>query len=322
MAHHEAIADGTFSELGYASTSAGITRIRDAHKAAWREHAVSNKQLILGGAEASPRVARRRDRRRQALRYPLHKLAERFEQLLLVDIDLAALSESVEQAALDPKLAARLSLVHADVTGINDVFLERARAALALADEDEVYGALLRLLHEYRVDEPPRLVPEHAAQGPLDFACSSMVLSQLATPLTVYVQQRFAQRFPASQRAQGYEFQVALGRLRTGATDHVRSLLLAAPCVARAVTLRPIHASTRRNRPTPRCAASLGPPALDHIVPLQRISTGSRRFSATSFQRAQAHGAPCSFRRRHRAPLVGYSALRSPGPGTSAEIST
>jgi hypothetical protein len=164
---------------------------------------------------------------------PLRQLAERFEQLLLVDIDAAALGDSVEQVGLPPELHARLSLVQADATGINDVFMERARAALSLTDEAEVNAALLGLLHGFRLDEPPRLLPENSAASPLDFACSSMVLSQLAAPLTHYVEERFAARFPASQRAQGLEFQVALGQFTHRVQhEHVRSLLAAAPCIA------------------------------------------------------------------------------------------
>ncbi|HEX2877699.1 MAG TPA: hypothetical protein VHP33_40900 [Polyangiaceae bacterium] len=230
---HETVMDSSFHDLGYAATSAGITRVREAHKAAWREHGLNNKQLLLQGAE------RARGSRAVVIGagklydVPLHDLAERFEQLLLVDIDAAALAQSVEQVRLEPKLRARLSLVQADVTGINDVFLEKARAALALTDESDSYAALLRLLHEYRVDEPPRLVPEHAAAGPFDFACSSMVLSQLATPLTRYVEKRFSERFPDSQRLQTRQFQVALGQFTHRVQHaHVRSLLAAAPCVA------------------------------------------------------------------------------------------
>jgi hypothetical protein len=230
---HQTVTESTFSELGYASTSASITRVRDANAAAWREHGVNNKQLLLRGAERA--VGQRAVVIGAGKLYdiPLHKLAERFEQLLLVDIDAGALAESVKLAGLEPKLHARLSLVQADVTGINDVFVERARAALALTDEAEVYAALLRLLHEYRLDEPPRLLPEGAAQGPLDFACSSMVLSQLATPLTQYVQAGLARRFPASERSQCDEFQVALGQFAHRVQlAHVRSLLAAAPCIA------------------------------------------------------------------------------------------
>jgi hypothetical protein len=164
---------------------------------------------------------------------PLRKLAERFEQLLLVDIDPVAMAESVKQAGLEPKLLERLSLVQADVTGINDVFLERARAALALTSELEVYAALLQLLHDYFIDEPPRIFPESAAAAPLDFACSSMVLSQLATPLTHYVQTQFAARFPGSARAEAREFHVALAQFTHRVQHaHVRSLLAVAPCIA------------------------------------------------------------------------------------------
>jgi hypothetical protein len=126
-----------------------------------------------------------------------------------------------------------LSLVQADVTGINDAFMQRAATALALTNEVEVYAALLRLLHEYRLDEPPRLFPEGAVHGSLDYACSSMVLSQLATPLTRYVEEQFSLRFPASRRTQLDEFQVALGQFTHRVQlAHVRSLLAAAPCIA------------------------------------------------------------------------------------------
>jgi hypothetical protein len=178
---------------------------------------------------------------------------------------------------LQPELRARLSLVRADVTGINDVFFEKARAALALADEVEVYSALLRLLHDYRVEEPPRLVPEHAVAAPIDFACSSMVLSQLATPLTVYAQERFAARFPASQRTQAHEFQVALGQFTHRVQHaHVRSLLAAAPCVALTsdITDQYTGLDARGNLVQAVVALPLiGAPTLDQLVPRQQART-------------------------------------------------
>src|SRR5450432_1550974 len=274
---HEAVAESTFSELGYASTSAAITRIRDTNTAAWREHGVSNKELLLRGAEraAGPRAVVIGAGKLYDI--PLRKLAERFEQLLLVDIDDAALAESVKQVGLEPKLHARLSLVQADVTGITDVFLQRARAALALAGEVEVCDALLRLLHEYRVDEPPRLFPERAAGGPLDFACSSMVLSQLATPLTSYVQERFALRFPASQRTQAHEFQVALGQFTHRVQQaHVRSLLAAAPCIALSSDITDQYTALDPRGTMIHGAARLpliGAPSLNALLPRQQTRT-------------------------------------------------
>ena len=230
---HESVAESTFKELGYASTSGAITRIRDANAAAWREHGSNNKEFVLQGAERATGPRAVVIGAGKLYDIPLRKLAERFEQLLLVDIDAAALAESVKQLGLEPNLYARLRLVQTDVTGINDVFLDKAHAALTHTDEAQVYQALLGLLHDYRVDEPPRLFPESVAGGPLDFACSSMVLSQLATPFTSYVQERFAARFPASQRTRAQEFQTALSQFTHRVQQaHVRSLLAAAPCVA------------------------------------------------------------------------------------------
>ncbi|HEY5372816.1 MAG TPA: hypothetical protein VIK01_03980 [Polyangiaceae bacterium] len=274
---HEAVSESTFSELGYASTSAAITRIRDTNTAAWREHGVSNKELLLRGAEraAGPRAVIIGAGKLYDI--PLRKLAERFEQLLLVDIDAAALAESVKQVGLEPKLHSRLLLVQADVTGINDVFLQRARAALAHTGEVEVYEALLRLLHDYRVDEPPRLFPEHAAGGPLDFACSSMVLSQLATPLTSYVQEQFAVRFPASQRTRAHEFQVALGQFTHRLQQaHVRSLLAAAPCIALSSDITDQYTALDPRGSILHGAARLpliGAPSLSALVPRQQART-------------------------------------------------
>jgi hypothetical protein len=204
---------------------------------------------------------------------PLRKLAERFEELLLVDIDAAAMAESVKQVGLEPKLQARLKLVQTDVTGINDVFVERVRAALASSGEDEAYAALLRLLVEYRVDEPLRLYPQGAAEGPLDFACSSMVLSQLATPLTRYVEARFAARFPGSRRTQAHDFQSALGQLTHRIQyAHVRSLLTAAPCMALTSDIADQYTSLDP-RGTVQASAwmpLIGGPSLEALVPRQR----------------------------------------------------
>ena len=274
---HDSVSESTFSELGYAGTSAGITRVRDAHTAAWREHGVNNKQLLLSGAARATGTRAVVIGAGKLYDIPIHKLAERFEQLVLVDIDAAALAASVEQAGLEPQLRARLTLVKADASGINDVFLEKAHAALALTDEVEVYAALLRLLHGYRVDEPPRLVPEDAASGPLDFACSSMVLSQLATPLTQFVQKGFAERFPASQRAEMLEFQVALGQFTHRVQHaHVRSLLATAPCIALTSDITDQYTSIDARGTLLQSAVRLpliGAPSLDALVPRLQART-------------------------------------------------
>jgi len=268
---HESVTERTFEELGYAGISAGITRVRDANTAAWREHGLNNRQLLLQGAERAKGARAVVIGAGKLYDIPLRKLAERFEQLLLVDIDAAALAESVKQVGLEPELRARLSLVQTDVTGINDAFLERARAALSLADEDGVYAALLRLLQDYHVDAPPRLFPEAAVSGPIDFACSAMVLSQLATPLTQYLERQFAARFPSSQRTQAHEFQVALGQFTHRVQHaHVRSLLAAAPCVALSSDIADQYTGLDARGAVTRSAVPLsliGVPSLPALVP-------------------------------------------------------
>lgn len=269
---HETVTESAFSELGYASTSAAITRVRDANAASWREHAENNRQLLLRGAARAVGSRAVVVGAGKLYDIPLRKLAERFEHLLLVDIDAVAMAESVKQVGLEPALLARLSLLQADVTGINDVFLERAHAAFALPSEDEVYVALLRLLHEYFVDEPPRLFPRLAAAEPFDFACSSMVLSQLATPLTFYVQERFAARFPASERSRAHEFQVALGQFTHRVQQaHVRSLLAAAPCIALTSDITDQYTALDARGTIVHSASRLpliGAPSLAALVPL------------------------------------------------------
>ncbi len=294
---HDAVTESTFSELGYATTSAGITRARDANTAAWREHGLNNRQFLLRGAERArgPRAVVIGAGKLYDI--PLRKLAERFEQLLLVDIDAAALAESVKQIGLEPELHARLSLLQADVTGINDVFVERVRAALALPDEVAVYAALLRLLHDYRVDEPPRLFPEGAAPGPLDFACSSMVLSQLATPLTRHVERQFAVRFPASERTQALEFQVALAQFTHRVQlAHVRSLLAAAPCIALSSDITD-HYTALDGRGNvvyaPVRLPLIGAPSLEALVPrlqARSVSTADWQWRHVVPTRSKPHG--------------------------------
>ncbi len=268
-----AVTEKTFAELGYAATSAAITLVREANKASWREHASSNRQFLLRAAEHATGKRAVIVGAGKLYDIPLRKLAERFEQLVLVDVDLAAMIESVTQVDLEPKLHARLSLIRADVTGINDVFLEQAHAALALPAEVEVYAALLRLLHAYNVWEPPRFSADLAGE-PFDFACSSMVLSQLATPLTFYVQRRFVERFPASQRLQTLELQVALGQFTHRVQQaHVCSLLRSAPCIALSSDISDQYTALDAHGNLVEAPARLpliGAPRLDALIPRQQ----------------------------------------------------
>lgn len=279
---HPFIAAETMQELRYASTSAGITRLHHEHQGAWREHAAENRALILRGARQArgPRGAVIGAGKLYDI--PLRELAERFDELYLVDVDADALALSVAEAELAPELRGRLRLVQADVTGINDVFLAKARAALhgsnargvsrgdapSQSDERLTHAALLEVFHSYRLTAPP-LLPKGA--GAVDFACSSMVLSQLAVPMNRYATETFAERFPGSQRLETFEFQVALGQFSQRVQlAHLTALLAAAPCVAltsdvseqhTALDLR--HGVVPASPPLPL----LGAPALADLLP-------------------------------------------------------
>jgi hypothetical protein len=219
-----------FIEFGYAQTSAGITRLKERFSAAWREHASKNQEFLL-----SVDVGRRESAlivgAGKIYDIPLRKLAERFARLILIDIDLDAMQESVERSDLPPSLRENLLLVQADVTGINDVFLERVRKAFEPTSEEEVYAEVVGLLHSYRVATPPELADLQQSE-PVDAAFSSMVLSQLATPLTEHLKERCAARFPGSQRWRGREFQVGLGQFAHRVQHtHLRALAKAARVV-------------------------------------------------------------------------------------------
>lgn len=221
-------APSTLAELGYAETSAGITRLRERHAAAWRQHAEANKQLLRRAAELSSGRHVTVLGAGKLYDIPLQKLAERYAQVTLVDVDGAALAESLQQAGLSAGLRGRVELVTADVTGVNAAFLERLNQSLAAPDEPATYDALLELLHGYRLESPPSL-----GNDACDVVLSSMLLSQLATPLTELVQRRFRERFPKSERLGAHAFRVALAQLTHRVQhDHVQALLATAPLVA------------------------------------------------------------------------------------------
>jgi hypothetical protein len=268
------VSERTFAELGYAATSAGISRLRDKSAAAWRDHGVNNKELLLRGAELAKGARAAVIGAGKLYDIPLRKLAERFEQVLLVDIDEPSLTQSVAQSGLDPELRKRLMLISSDVTGINDTFLHRARAALEIADERAAYEGLLGLFHGYCLAEPPLLFPGSALpDGGLDFVCSSMVLSQLATPLTRYVEQTFAQRFPESTLTQAHEFQVALAQFTHRLQHaHITSLLAAAPCMALTsdIAEQYTHLDPYGKINASQALPLIGAPHLEDLIPVQR----------------------------------------------------
>jgi hypothetical protein len=219
------IAPDIFSELGYAETSAGITRLEERFSSAWRDHAQKNRAFLLRAVQTVTLEHAIVVGAGKLYDIPLRELSERCSRLTLIDVDLDAMKESVEQSGLSPQLRGRVALVQADVTGVNETFVQRTRRIFEQTQEDEVYAGILELLHSYRLPSPLDLVS--LAEGKNVDAClSSMVLSQLGTPLTGRLRTRYAERFPHSQRFRNHELQVALAQFTHRVQHaHVRALL-------------------------------------------------------------------------------------------------
>lgn len=266
------------AELGYEAASQGIERLHDAHRAAWREHALSNKELLLRGAEQASGQQVLVLGAGKLYDIPLERLAERFERVVLVDIDERALCHSVERAGLPGELRRRVTLSIADVTGSAETFSRKAHEAFDLAGETAVYQALLGLLHGYRLEQPPRLCGPELAETSFDFACSSLLLSQLATPFTQFLTQHFTERFPDSALIRSAEFRIALTQFTHRIEHaHIAALLATAPLVALTsdvaehLTELDDHGNLNAEAPV----SLIGAPHLEDLVPIQQARVKS-----------------------------------------------
>lgn len=223
-----------FGELGYARTSAGISRLQDEHRLEWAEHGAHSKNLMMRAAELAAGGTVAVIGAGKLYDIPLRKLLERFERVILIDVDGASLERSVEHALRGSAHTSRCDLVTADVTGVSAAFVMLVSDALRLAaSELEAYRELLALLHSFRLEEPPQLGEHPALRGSgCELVISAMVLSQLAIPLTEYAERRFVERFAESKRLAAREFQIALRQLTHRVQHyHLQALLRCAPSV-------------------------------------------------------------------------------------------
>ena len=161
-----------FQLLGFAETSAGISRTQRENRDGWYEHARRHKAFIL---DAAARVARPRLAvvlgAGKAYDLPLVELAKRFERVVLIDIDAEAMAVSSAAAVRAASLRARLELRAMDVTGVTSRIAHGIEQAL---NSDGAEAQLDALCKSYRLGRPPRFVEERA-----DLLVSGMVLSQL-----------------------------------------------------------------------------------------------------------------------------------------------
>ena len=203
-----------FQLLGFAETSAGITRTQRENRAGWYEHARRHKAFILDAAARveQPRLAVVLGAGK-AYDLPLGEIAKRFERVVLADIDAEAMSAASAAAVTDARLRARLELRPMDVTG---VAARIARGIQQALDSAQPQAGLEALCRSYRLPTRPRLLDERA-----DLLVSGMLLSQLGLQPKLAARRLYEQRFGKISAA----FEAAWDELeRRLQQDHIDAL--------------------------------------------------------------------------------------------------
>ena len=179
-----------FEFLGFAEASAGIARTQRENREGWWAHARRSKAFILDAVArvANPHLAVVLGSGK-AYDLPLAELAQRFERLVLIDIDAAALEATCAATIRDRR---NVELRPMDVTGVMTQLAHGIQ--LALEAPETAFEALCR---SYRLASLPRFVDERA-----DLLVSGMMLSQLGLQPKLaakrHYEARFRQPFPES----------------------------------------------------------------------------------------------------------------------------
>ena len=189
-----------FKALGYAETSAGIAERQREHRDGWWAHAKRSKSFILDAALrlSAPRLAVVLGAGK-AYDLPLAELAQRFERVILVDIDAEALAQTAQAAVREPALQRRLELRALDLSGVGARFA-RAIEESSGSDAATTEAALTALCASYRLANGARLLDERA-----DLIVSALVLTQLALPLKLYARRVLKERFGAALQPEPWD---------------------------------------------------------------------------------------------------------------------
>jgi len=183
-----------FTRLEFSQTSAGIATAERANREGWRTHAKRNRAFI---EEAASGCARKELAvvlgAGQPFDLPLEELARDFARLVLVDIDGAALEQTISSVFKDPGLRAKVEARVLDLSGINGELVRAVEQIFAgSGGRDEIANELSQLCRSYWLPERPRLLP---ADERADLLVSDLVLSQIAWPQRVYALRLYERRF-------------------------------------------------------------------------------------------------------------------------------
>jgi hypothetical protein len=213
-----------FDALGYASASAGISRTQRENRQGWWRHASHNRAFILN---AATQVKRRRVAvvlgAGKAYDLPLVELAERFERVVLVDIDAASLASTSAAVVRDADLRRKVELRSMDLTGVTACLARGVENAIATAtDAASAETALEALCSSYRLSSPPSLM---APGERADLMVSSLVLSQLGLQQKLMAKKLFEGRFGAITRQSDLRWSCTWGGLELRLQqDHINAL--------------------------------------------------------------------------------------------------
>jgi hypothetical protein len=212
-------------KLQVKETSAGIVVNQRENREGWWGHGQRSRSFVT---DAIALCARRELAvvlgAGQAFDIPLLELARRFERVVLVDIDGAALAATAASAFADAALRAKVELRPMDLTGINQHLIgELDRLLAAAGDGAATLAALDGLCRSYRLAEGPRWL---AAGERADLLVSSCVLSQIAWSQQRYARNGWEARFGPLRGAPAATWASAWRELETRVQqDHVNALV-------------------------------------------------------------------------------------------------
>ena len=258
-----------FAKLEFREASVGIARAQRENREGWWAHGQKNRAFIEQAAASTVRTGLAVVLGAgHAFDLPLLALARRFERLVLVDIDGAALAETAAALVRERGAAGGIETRVADFTGINGDLVKRIDDHLAAAsDAASAAEALSALCRSYRLPALPRLW-----DGPeADVVVSSCVLSQLGWPQRTYAERLLDKRFGAMSAE--VESRIAAAFTELGLKlqqDHVNALGEVAGTVALTsdVLSRPTTWDARAGeKPTGRKIFALGVESLQERIP-------------------------------------------------------
>jgi hypothetical protein len=264
-----AIDAAAFAKLEFTAASEGIARTQRANREGWWKHAQKSRAFI---ADAAARVERPHLAvvlgAGQAYDLPLVELAERFERVVLVDIDGAALSATIAGVFKDARLRSRVEPRVADLSGVNGALVAGVDACFAAGGgAAEVEQRLARLCRSYRLPAGVALV---GADETPDLLVSALVLSQVAWPQRVYAlrlwTERFGKPYGAAEKrliAPWWELELRMQQ------DHIDALAVAdrAVLTADVVALPTALDASGTERPVGRRICGLGVEQLRERIP-------------------------------------------------------